>query len=394
MTPDMPTEEELLAGRSKDGSRPPLHSPKLYRPQWDSDGEATEDAYMASIPGGEQDDEDFDAEQLKVLVLQQELEDIDAARNFERLVVELASKRLTEAANAPPEEQPAAEAEEQPAPEQAEPVSSAPRPGPETRTDSGTARADMPGPGSFDDLPGLPGLGTLGNLGNLGSGKPKPKPKPVTPGSDVVLPEVPFEQAEATTEREAAKDKNQRDVARQIHRSRRKPVSFAHQRFNDLPLEKVIVAGQRAGKNLIKLAARRTIVANLLIKLVSEQDKRTAFMWDRAHGVVAGTLLHLDKHFEDAGFGAWMPFRFPDQWLMFCGVLRRVLAANGLIHSQHADVYRRLLDETPPVDYDGPIEQRIKSTVPKNWGRCWRNRGANNMAVLKQRLHEEYWNTS
>jgi hypothetical protein len=252
----------------------------------------------------------------------------------------------------------------------------------------------MPGPDSFDDLPGLPGLGTLGNLGNLGSSKPKPKPKPVTPGSDVVLPEVPFNQEEATTEREAAKDKNQRDVARQIHRGRRKPVSFAHQRFNDLPLEKVIVAGQRAGKNLIKLAARRTIVANLLIKLVSEQDKRTAFMWDRAHGVVAGTLLHLDKHFEDAGFGAWMPFRFPDQWLMFCGVLRRVLAANGLIHSQHADVYRRLLDETPPVDYDGPIEQRIKSTVPKNWGRCWRNRGANNMAVLKQRLHEEYWNTS
>ena len=100
MAPDMPSEEELFSGRSKDGTRPPLHSPKLYRPQWDSDGEANEDAYMASVPGNKLDEEDFDAEQLKVLVLQQELEDIDAARNFERMIVDLATKRVSEAANA------------------------------------------------------------------------------------------------------------------------------------------------------------------------------------------------------------------------------------------------------------------------------------------------------
>ena len=57
------------------------------------------------------------------------------------------------------------------------------------------------------------------------------------------------------------------------------------------------------------------------------------------------------RSFDKLGFGAWMPFRFPDQWLMFCSVMQRVLAANGLIHSSHPEIYRRLLEETPPVDW-------------------------------------------
>src|SRR5690606_34751711 len=96
--------------------------------------------------GGEQDDEDFDAEQLKVLVLQQELEDIDAARNFERLVVELAAKRLTEAANNQPEPDTGTGTNTA----RAEP------PGPGSDTEPNTARADMPGPGSSTE-PGTPG---------------------------------------------------------------------------------------------------------------------------------------------------------------------------------------------------------------------------------------------
>ncbi|MCC6574012.1 MAG: hypothetical protein IT462_09485, partial [Planctomycetes bacterium] len=74
--------------------------------------------------------------------------------------------------------------------------------------------------------------------------------------------------------------------------------------------------------------------------------------------------------------------RFPDQWLMFCGVMTRVLAANGLIHAKHADVYRRLMEETPGVERPGaesrgsnpgqspkagtvPIDER----PPKSWSR-------------------------
>jgi hypothetical protein len=101
-------------------------------------------------------------------------------------------------------------------------------------------------------------------------------------------------------------------------------------------------------------------------------------------------LLHLDEQFRDVGFGSWMPFRFPDQWLAFCGIMRRVLAANGLIHSRHADVYRKLLDETPAVEIEGEIEDRIKMTrTPINPARCWENRGAENMTELDKRLWHE-----
>src|SRR5687767_15479286 len=87
-----------------------------------------------------------------------------------------------------------------------------------------------------------------------------------------------------------------------------------------------------------------------------------------------------------------MPFRFPDQWLSFCGIMTRVLAANGLIHSKYADVYRKLLDETPPVDFEGTIDERIKeSRTPHNIARCKWNQGAYTMSELKHRLQSEVW---
>ena len=97
--------------------------------------------------------------------------------------------------------------------------------------------------------------------------------------------------------------------------------------------------------------------------------------------MVKNTLLHLDEGFKDVGFAGWMPFRYADQWLMFCGIMQRVLAANGLIHSEHAEVYRKLLEETP-----APIEPQTKT--PQRIARTHMTRGCPTMADLKRRLKE------
>lgn len=122
-----------------------------------------------------------------------------------------------------------------------------------------------------------------------------------------------------------------------------------------------------------------------------DNDVRAAFMEDRANAVVHATLMALDEKFREVGFGAWMPFRFPDQWLMFCGVLRRVLAANGLIHSDNPEVYRRLLEETPPVPNTDDQGAHSPIRMPQNWSKAWTNRGAESMQELRTRLQKEVW---
>jgi len=152
------------------------------------------------------------------------------------------------------------------------------------------------------------------------------------------------------------------------------------------------VLAERGSRLLLAVTPRRTALAMELVSMAMELETKQAFMWDRAHAVIYGTLLHLDEHFQELGFGAWMPFRFPDQWLSFCGVLRRVLAANGLIHSEHADIYRKLLDETPPVELHGSVYDRVKeSRTPHNISHCHRNRGAATLSDLKKRLKTEVW---
>ena len=54
--------------------------------------------------------------------------------------------------------------------------------------------------------------------------------------------------------------------------------------------------------------------------------------------MVASTLLHLDDEFDEVGFGSWMPFRYPDQWLMFVGVM------TGLFFMNAAGSTKRMLD--------------------------------------------------
>jgi hypothetical protein len=162
----------------------------------------------------------------------------------------------------------------------------------------------------------------------------------------------------------------------------------------DKPLTpaQMITIGERGTRLLLSISDERAEVEHKLIDLASRCDERETFMQDRAHAVIYGLLLHLDEQFKEVGFGSWMPFRFPDQWLSFCGVLRRVLAANGLIHSKYADVYRKLLDETPPVELPGTLQDRIReSRTPNNIAQCKSNQGAYTMSELKTRLWKEIW---
>ena len=162
---------------------------------------------------------------------------------------------------------------------------------------------------------------------------------------------------------------------------------------SQLPLEKLLPLAEKSARLLLSASAKRAEIAHRLVERSLALDIRRAFLQDRAVAVVYATLLHLDDQFSKLGFGSWMPLRFPDQWLAFCGVMRRVLAANGLIHSEHADVYRKLLDETPPVEIEGELHERVQNAkTPKNPARCWENRGASDMKELRERYYNEVTN--
>ncbi|MBK8205871.1 MAG: hypothetical protein IPK87_03635 [Planctomycetes bacterium] len=156
--------------------------------------------------------------------------------------------------------------------------------------------------------------------------------------------------------------------------------------------DQVLRLGQYSAREVPKVAMMRRALMQESAKRACEKDIRDAFMWDRAHAVVANTLLAMDKQFTEVGFGSWMPFRFPDQWLMFCGVMRRVLAANGLIHAKNPDVYRRLLEETPFVKAEEDEGVRGKLKLPHNWSSLWTNRGAQSMQELYERMSVEIYN--
>ena len=51
------------------------------------------------------------------------------------------------------------------------------------------------------------------------------------------------------------------------------------------------------------------------------------------------------------------------------------------------------LSESPKKKEIEVLQDRIKKLrVPENWSLCWRNRGANTMDDLKERLEKEVWN--
>ncbi len=129
-----------------------------------------------------------------------------------------------------------------------------------------------------------------------------------------------------------------------------------------------------------------------------EIDKRDAFLEDRAVAVVHDLMLYLDDKFADVGFGGWMPFRWPDQWLMFCGLMRKVLAANGLVYAKHAETYRKLLedDDTPEIELPpGEITERIERAykTPQSWSRIPRLQSIATLEELWEK-HDAGWTTT
>ena len=163
-------------------------------------------------------------------------------------------------------------------------------------------------------------------------------------------------------------------------------------RDNPLTRIQLIAIGERGAKLLVSITEKRAEVANKLLDLAAPLDIRDAFVEDRANAVVHQTLLYMEEMYSDVGFGAWMPFRWPDQWLTFCGLLTRVLAANGLIHAKHADAYRKLLEETPPVEPEGSLQDRIKEAkTPANHAQTKRSQGARTLSELEARLEKEVW---
>jgi hypothetical protein len=132
----------------------------------------------------------------------------------------------------------------------------------------------------------------------------------------------------------------------------------------------LIAIGLQGSKLLASIAGQIEELTGELVELAQTNEIREAFLEDRAVAVVKGTLMHLDKHFEDVGFGAWM----------------------RLIHAKYADAYRKVLDETPPVELEGTVKERVAETrTPNNPAQCKWNQGAYTMSELKKRLREEVW---
>ncbi|MCB9935623.1 MAG: hypothetical protein H6840_08005 [Planctomycetes bacterium] len=378
---ELPSESELFEGRMKDGSRPPLRSHELYW-HWDK-----------PIPGGNEDltPMQIDAEKLHQQIDTRHLAQLDKAIAFAEALVNAGLSALK---NAPADPRP-----------QADDVAQAPPP----------AQAVGAPPTAADRKKDSDPLIKQREEGRTPG-------RPIAEGSDVTVPIPPYDpdardvdvimdnfakvQAALLAAGESSAVVGATTACAGDPESRtRLSGTFADANpalracagegacataASQLPLEKLLPLAEKGARLLVTASGKRAELAHKLVDRALGMDIRRSFLQDRAIGVVYATLLSLDEQFRDVGFGSWMPFRFPDQWLSFCGIMRRVLAANGLIHSKHADVYRRLLDETPPVEIEGEVQDRVKmAKTPHNPARCWENRGAENMDALRERLYHE-----
>jgi hypothetical protein len=137
----------------------------------------------------------------------------------------------------------------------------------------------------------------------------------------------------------------------------------------------------RAAKDLPKLSAELRDLEAKLRPAEADAKLKEDLYQDKGVSVVTDTLVSMGKTFGDLGFGYWMPFRYPDQWLMFGGLLQRVLAAHGLVPSGNAAIYRKLMEETPPIT---PIA--ADAGPPKSWGQAYRNREFKDMKGVLDRI--------
>jgi hypothetical protein len=139
----------------------------------------------------------------------------------------------------------------------------------------------------------------------------------------------------------------------------------------------------RAAKDLPDLSEKLRDLEAKLLPAEAELKLKQEFYLDRAVSIVTDTLNSMDEKFGKLGFGHWMPFRYIDQWLMFTGILNRVLAAHGLIPSGNAAIYRKLLDETDPIS-----PACADAGPPKSYGLGYRVREFRTMKDMLARIEE------
>jgi len=139
----------------------------------------------------------------------------------------------------------------------------------------------------------------------------------------------------------------------------------------------------RAAKDLPKLSALLCELESKLSPAEAELKLKEEFYLDKGVSLSMDTLCSMDEGFGKLGFGNWMPFRFLDQWLMFCGILNRVMAAHGLIPSGNAAVYRKLLEDTPSIS-----PKAADAGPPKSWGLGYRVREYRHFAPMLARIAE------
>jgi hypothetical protein len=389
MDREFPTEEELLNGKCADGTRPKLHSREMYKGATKLDSKDPAEPPVADAP---QSEYEKNAARMHFEADMQHLANLDLVETFARELVQSGLEAVREdrrgAGAVPVAVQPEAST-----PAEASTSRAGRQPAPlDASTLATPAQAEALKELGIDTSVNLPAEPYSRFYENGGIGC-DPLKLPGIPGKPAKPAAEPSAEASAEAEAEAAGEAahpSTKGGHRRDHSTRRGQGAEA----TDKPLSRAqrVAMAERGSKILVTVSAARAEVAHKLIDQATKLDVRKEFMEDRAVAVVNGLLLHLDEEWQELGFGAWMPFRWPDQWLSFCGVLRRVLAANGLIHARYADTYRKLLDETPPVELDGHVKERTQETrTPHNVAQCKWNQGAYTMSELKTRLQKERW---
>jgi hypothetical protein len=367
------SEQEFFDGVRADGAKPVLHSRKLYngatKPFSDQ---------PTNFPFENRDPRTVTADELLYEVKLQELEDANLALETARELIDIGRAAARRAPGSPAGRESGSQTPEA----SREPADTSTGDAEATPAAAGSEPPQADIDASRDDPETGPGLGCNPDLRFRTPGL-----RSVGPGNEIGLPELPFK-----TGGDKPKIDRVGPLLGALDRPARKRRPVDPDVIASIKPEAGLVMAERGCRLLLAASPVRAAIARELIAMAMELETKQSFLWDRAHGLVCGTLLHMDEHWEEMGFGSWMPFRYPDQWLSFCGIMTRILAANGLIHAKHADVYRRLLDETPPVELKGTIDDRIKeSRTPHNMARCKINQGAYTMSELKTRLQNEVW---
>ena len=185
----------------------------------------------------------------------------------------------------------------------------------------------------------------------------KPR-QPKTPVAQEQLSEA----KQAMRDAQALSDANARD----LDRAERKPREKVF-KLGPSELIRVMTRGNAAAMMLTKIAGMRMKCVTRLVEFYKQANRKLDFLADRAQAICGGALLELDRAYTNVGFGAWMPFRYADQYLMFASVIRKLFAANGLITPKGPNHWKKFLEEAPEV----PVEQEWPNAplqMPESWG--------------------------